>query len=215
VRSEKMAIIDEIGLWISAFYIIASYSFLYKYNRLFKFAEHTMIGAAAGHIAVMGINNIRTVGIENILAGNYIYILAFPLGLSLFGRYTANYKWTQRYGFAFLVGVGTSIATRARVLSRVLVPLSAPINKVSLSSPADIINSIIIVVWVTSVLAYFLFTRRYTGESTAISYFQKTGRWGIVLGIGFYLGQTVMTRLAFVINRLEFLLFEWLRIPRA
>jgi len=204
----------ELGLWISAFYVLSCYSYLYRYNRFFKFAEHTMIGAAAGHTLVMGLNNIRDIGINNIVAGNFIYILAFPLGLSLFARFVPKYSWIQRYGFAFMIGIGMSIGIRSRLISRILIPMIATINAVNLSHPMAILNSIIIVGWVTTVMLYFLFTKKYTSESVVITYVRKIGRWGIMAAIGFYLGQTVMTRLAFVINRLEFLLFQWLRIAR-
>jgi len=207
-------LLGEVGIWISAFFILAVYSYLYKYNNLFKFAEHTLIGAAAGHYLTMGINNIRTLAIGNILAGNYQYIIAVLFGLTLYMRFFKGYEWIQRYGFCFMIGVGVSIQMRALIVTRITAQIAATLNKISISSGMDILNSIILVGFVTTTMLYFLFTEKYTTDSKAVGFIRKIGRYGLMTAIGYYLGQTVMTRLAFVINRLEFLLFEWLRVPR-
>jgi len=208
-------IVTELGLWISAFYIISVYSYLYSYNKFFKFAEHTLIGAAAGHYLTMGFMNIRSIGINNIAAGNIYYIIPIILGLSLYTRFNKQYSWMMRYGLVVMIGAEITIQVRAMVITSVLAQLKATLTAMSFTGPTSIINSLILLVLVSCTMLYFLFTQRLTPkEGTPLSYIGKTGRYGIMIALGYYLGQTVMTRLAFVINRLEFLLFEWLRIPR-
>lgn len=207
-----MDFVAEIGLWISAFYVLSVYSFLYKYNKFFKFAEHTLIGAAAGHFLVMGIQNIRSIGINNILGGNIRYLIPIFLGLTLYTRFTPKYSWIMRWGFAFLIGVNLTIYMRALVVSQIVVQLQSTLSSVSLASPMKILNTIILVGFVFTTMLYFLFTEKFTPTKGPLSYIGKIGRYGIMTAIGYYLGQTVMTRLSFVINRLEFLLFEWLRL---
>jgi len=208
-------LLTELGLWISAFYILSVYSYLFKYNRFFKFAEHTLIGAAAGHYLTMGVTNIRSLGIANIMAGKVFYVVPFILGILLFARFSEKYSWLMRYGLAVMIGVSIAIRVRALVITTVLTQVQATISAISFADPMSILNSLVLLVLVISTMLYFLFTERLTPkEGNPLSLIGKTGRFGIMIALGYYLGQTVMTRLAFVINRLEFLLFEWLRIPR-
>jgi len=208
-------LLTELGLWISAFYILSVYSYLFKYNRFFKFAEHTLIGAAAGHYLTMGVTNIRSLGIANIMAGKVFYVVPLILGILLFARFSEKYSWLMRYGLAVMIGVSIAIRVRALVITTVLTQVQATISAISFADPMSILNSLVLLVLVISTMLYFLFTERLTPkEGNPLSLIGKTGRFGIMIALGYYLGQTVMTRLAFVINRLEFLLFEWLRIPR-
>lgn len=206
--------LTEVGLWISAFYVLSVTSFLWKYNRFFKFAEHTLIGAAAGHFLVMGLLNINSLGIANVLQGKILYLVPILLGLSLYTRFSTRYNWMMRWGMAFMIGVSLTIYMRALVISQIIAQIQDTIKNVSISTPQSILNSIIIVGFVVCTMLYFLFTNRFTPKSGPLSYIGKIGRYGIMTALGYYLGVTVMTRLAFVINRLEFILFEWLRIPR-
>src|SRR3972149_11148828 len=108
--------LTEFGLWISAFYILAVYTYLYRYNKFFKFAEHTLIGAAAGHYLVMGITNINTIGLGNVAAGKVYFVIPLILGVLLFSRFSTRTAWMMRYGIAFMVGIGLAIYIRALVI---------------------------------------------------------------------------------------------------
>lgn len=203
--------LTEIGLWISAFYVLSVFTFLWKYNRFFKFAEHTLIGAAAGHFLVMGIQNIKSLGLDNIFGGRIQYIIPILLGLTLYSRFVPKYNWLMRWGTAVLISVSLVIYMRALVITQIIIQIQDTIKAVSISSPINILNSIIIVPLVVSTMLYFLFTIRFTPKGN-VSYILKLGRYGVMTALGYYLGVTVMTRLAFVIDRLQFLLFQWLRI---
>jgi len=49
-------------IWLAAFFTIAATSYAFRDNLVFKFAENTFIGIAAGHAIVMGVKNIRDYG---------------------------------------------------------------------------------------------------------------------------------------------------------
>jgi len=40
---------DNIGIWIAAFLTLCIYSFLYKDNPFYKFAEYLFVGVSAGY----------------------------------------------------------------------------------------------------------------------------------------------------------------------
>lgn len=205
-----MAISTDIGIWLAAFFIIAVYSWLYKYNDLFRFAEHTLIGAAAGYGLVMGIRNIMQVGVGGVLNGKYHFIIALILGLSLYMRFFNEYAWMQRYGISFVVAAGSVIRFRALIVTSVTQQIASAINKISLASALDGINSIVIIVFSLATMMYFAFSRRFSEDVPGYSYLNLIGRYGVLTLLGYYLGITIMTRLQFVINRLSFLLFDWL-----
>jgi len=205
-----MAISTEVGVWLAAFFIIAIYSWLINYNPLFRFAEHTLIGAAAGYGLVMGIRNIMQVGIGGITAGKYHYIIAVLLGLSLYTRFFKEYAWVQRYGIAFVVAAGSVIRFRSLIVTSVTQQISSAINKVSFATLFDGFNSVIIIIFSVATMMYFTFSKRYSEDVPGYKYLNSIGRYGVLTLLGYYLGITIMTRIQFVINRLGFLLFNWL-----
>ncbi|MBN1901930.1 hypothetical protein JW926_11465, partial [Candidatus Sumerlaeota bacterium] len=44
-----------LGVWISAFLTLAIFSFLYKDNPIYKFAEHLFVGISAGYAFIQAI----------------------------------------------------------------------------------------------------------------------------------------------------------------
>ncbi len=71
-------------IWIAAFFTIAATSYAFRDNIVFKFAENTFIGIAAGHAIVMGVKNIRDYGWTHIMSGELIYVVVFMLGVMLY-----------------------------------------------------------------------------------------------------------------------------------
>jgi len=207
-------LVSELGLWISVFFMLSVYSWMYKYNKLFKFAEHTLIGAASGYFLVLGVNNISNIAIGGLTKGNISMIIPILIGLTLYTRYVSNYSWVSKYGISFMVAVSSTIAFRALMETQVTQQIAATIQNFDLSSPLSAINSIIIVVFTFCTMLYFIFTKKMSEDVPGYKLINTIGRYGILTIIGFYLGITTMTRLSFVINRLEFLLFEWLKISR-
>jgi len=43
---------DEIGIWAAALLTLAIFSFLYKENPIYRFAEHLLVGVSAGYYLV-------------------------------------------------------------------------------------------------------------------------------------------------------------------
>jgi len=207
----KMAFIDVVSIWLNAFFILACFSFLFKENPFYRFAEHSMIGAAAGHLTLMGIKSIYSLGIKGIIAGNYLYAIAIIFGLMLFARFKKETAWLVRYGMAFIIGCNVAIMIRGAIISNVVQQIRATILKIYVpGNPASMINNVIIVVFTVSVLIYFLYTKKFGTETTTFKYVTRLARIAIMCQIGYYLGNTIMTRTAFVIDRLEYLLFTWL-----
>lgn len=209
-----MDFVSELGLWISAFFMLCVYSWMYKYNKLFRFAEHTLVGSASGYFLVLGINNISNIAIGGLGKGNISMIIPILIGVSLYTRYIGEFSWVSKYGISFMVAVSSTIAFRALIETQVTQQIAAAIKNFDLSSSLSATNSIIIMGFTICTMLYFIFTTKLSEDVPGYKLINTIGRYGILTIVGYYLGITTMTRLSFVINRLEFLLFEWLRISR-
>lgn len=194
------------GVWIAAFLTIFATSYVFRDNPLFKFAEHTFIGAAAGNSIAYGLTQLMRVGIEPITTeGMYSFILPILLGLTVYFQYHPKYSWVARYGVAFMTGQGIGIAIRAKIRSDFIVQLKAT------AVPINTIDSLIIVTLVLTGLLHFVFTVKRV-EREPYRTLVKIGRYGILIALGASFGNTVMTRLGQYQGRMIFLLRDWLGI---
>lgn len=71
------------------------------------------------------------------------------------------------------------------------------------------VSNIIFLLTLLSVLTYFLFSFEQKGK--AINGFTKLGRWLLMVGFGAMFGNTVMGRFALLIDRMYFIVIEFLR----
>ncbi|MCK4438103.1 hypothetical protein KAV47_03420, partial [Candidatus Bathyarchaeota archaeon] len=163
-------------IWIAAFLTIAATSYAFRDNIVFKFAENTFIGVAAGHLVVMGIKNIRDYGWAHLAQGEFIYAIVFLLGILLYARYHGEYYWLYRYPIAFLVGNGIGISIRAAIHSDFIKNIAATASPLVATAPMDTINNIIIFVGCITALSHFIFTYEGMHKGT-LGFVPKVGRW--------------------------------------
>ena len=122
---------DGIGVIVAAGCTLALYSFLYKDNPLFKFAEHVYVGVAAAYIfGITWYNSLYgeilvsyfDIGAEGASGGGHNpWVLLFPtlLGLLMLTRFSSKFGWLSRISFAFVVGVGGADIALEDALSHV------------------------------------------------------------------------------------------------
>jgi len=170
-----------------------------------------MIGASAGHLTIMGINSIKSQGIQSILQGKYIYLLSIVLGLLLFARFFTEWAWLIRYGMAFIIGSLTSVMIFGTITVNVVDQINKAMTSLYLiNTPFDMFNNIIMFSMTVSVIYYFIYTNNLIPANAGTKSILTYARYSIMIQIGYYLGNTIMTRLSFVIDRLQYLLFTWL-----
>ena len=200
----------DISIWIAAFFTIAVTTYVFKDNIIFKFAENTFIGVAAGHAVVMAVRNAKMYGIDKILAGEYIYLVSIILGILMYFRFSKTAFWVYRYAIAFLVGQGVGIAMRAGVHADFLQMVATTAKPLVVSGDVmGSINSILVFVLVITALLHFVFTVAGIHKG-ALSVLPRIGRYGMLLGFGAAFGNTVMTRFGMYQGRVLFLLRDWL-----
>jgi len=198
-------------IWLAAFFTIAATSYAFRDNIVFKFAENTFIGIAAGHAIVMGVKNIRDYGWTHIMNGEIIYVVVFVLGIMLYARFSDQYYWLYRYPIAFLVGNGIGISIRAAIHSDFIVQVRATASPLIASDALGTVNALITFVGCITAMSHFIFTYEKMNEGV-LGWFPRIGRSLMLLAFGASFGNTVMSRFGMYQGRIIFLLRDWLQI---
>ncbi|MEM2136951.1 MAG: hypothetical protein QXI93_03240 [Candidatus Methanomethylicia archaeon] len=209
-------IITEIGIWIAAFLTIAIMSVAYRDNPIFKFAEHTYLGAAVGYSFAVAIGNIRGYGLDYIypVVKDPWYVIPLIIGVLMYFRYHRTLYWLFRYGMAVVVGTSVTSAFIRSIEADFLTQVRSTVSVSLTVSDATVIlgNVIMVIAFITS-LYYFIFTFPVL-HSGSFGYIPRVGRWLMMVAFGYSFATTVVSRVDLMVGRLQFLLFDWLKIPK-
>ncbi|MEA3474987.1 MAG: hypothetical protein U9R23_00850 [Candidatus Cloacimonadota bacterium] len=195
---------EIIGIWIAAFLTLCMFSFLYKDNPFYKFAEHLFVGVTMGYAIPLTWNSVFIPYTYEplFLKKEYILIIPFIIGMMYWFRFSGKLSWLSRYPIAFgmgIVGMSVPMSMHANVL----------VQMRSMMLPLNNINIILIFIGTVSILCYFFFSKAHTG---AYGKFTSIGIGFMMIGFGASFGYTVMARISLLIGRIEFLLEEWLHL---
>jgi len=197
-----------IGIWIAAGLTLCIYSFLYKDNPFYKFAEHLFVGVSAGYTIAIAWHKVILGQIWHPISaeGNYTVIIPALIGLLMFSRFVPKYRWLIRWPLAFMIGIQAGAAIPRSMQSLIFRQTEAtlqPLAGINLTT----INSAIIAIGVLCTLIYFFFSVEHKGPVGAAS---KVGIAFLMVSFGAAFGYTVMGRISLLIGRVYFLLHDWL-----
>jgi hypothetical protein len=218
-----VAFSELLGLWVGALLTLMIFSFLYKDNPFYKFAEHLFVGVSAAFWMVQG---FWATIMPNLIARifpaqmadmyeqvrghdpDYFYLIPGILGLILLTRLITPIAWMSRWAMAFIIGytAGTNLTRylasdfMAQVHSTMSLPLIVQTNGVF--SLGASLSNILIVGGVLCGLSYFFFSKEHTGAFGKASRF---GIWVLMAAFGASFGYTVMARISLLIGRFEYL----------
>jgi hypothetical protein len=204
------------GIIVAAGLTLALYSFLYKDNPLFKFAENIFVGVAAAYVfgqywyqTIYGeiFVRLKALGGEDSVSGDWWLLAPTLLGLLMLTRFSRRFGWLSRLSFAFFVGLGAGLTIPRTISSFILAQVQPTLQP--LSWTVDGLNLLIILVGVVAVLVYFFFSVEHTGVVGKVS---RVGICFLMISLGASFGYTIMARLSLLIGRVNFLLNDWLGI---
>ena len=210
------------GIWIAALLTLCIYSFLYQDNPFYRFAEHLFIGISVGYGIVLSIHQglvpfalkpLWAVFTGESLSG-LIKLIPIGVGLLFFARLSPQHTWLIRYPIAILIGFGAGIAIpnvlRANIFeqTRGTIEPFAAMHAGTLSG-LGILEAILMVAGVVCTLTYFFFSVEHRGP---VQWLSKVGIAFLMIGFGSAFGNTVMGRVALLIQRVDFLLGDWLNL---
>ncbi len=202
---------ELIGLWIGAFLTICIFSFLYKDNPFFRFAESLFAGISLGYyIGIVAVNTLKPNLFQPLFgdfSSNAHLLIPLFLGLNLYTRYIPRIAWMARISLAvyiaYYVGINMVQKLQGEVVPQVGATIMHPIG--GNFTPVD---NLIIIIGVLSVLIYFYFSMEHRG---AVGLVSRLGIWFLMLGFGAAFGYTVMGRVSLLIGRMNFLFIEVVR----
>lgn len=207
------------GVWLAAFFTFCIFSFLYKDNPFYKFAEHVSVGVSAGYwIVVLVKQTMFPVFIDPLMAGEWhlvpgkfgVVLLIFPalMGIMLFARFSAKWSFVARYPIAMMWGIGTGATIPLALQNYIIRQLQATMVPIVFTS-WESLGSLFIAVGVVTGLAYFFFSKEHKGVLGGAA---NVGIWILMIGFGSTFGFTVMARVSLLIGRVIFLMRDWLGI---
>ncbi len=196
-------------VWIAAALTLCIFSFLYKDNPFYKFAEHLMVGISSGYlIAVTWRDGIMPNLIVPLQNGRLHFIIPGILGIFMFLRFFPKLGWLSRWSLAFMIGLSAGTSIPPGIQARFLAQMSDAMLPLYVSG--DIwasITNILLVGGTICCLIYFFFSKEHTGLFGKAS---KVGIWFLMIGFGASFGYTVMARISLLIGRVLFILRDWL-----
>ncbi len=203
-----------LGIIVAAGMTLALYSFLYKDNPLFKFAEHVFVGVAAAY--VFGQYWYPTLYGELVAewtdpregeTPDWWLLMPTVIGLLMLTRFSLRLGWLSRYAFAFFVGLSAGLTIPRYISSFILAQVEPTLQPLTWSWEG--LNLLIVLVGIVGVLVYFFFSVEHTGTAGHIS---KVGIWFLMVSFGASFGYTIMARVSLLIGRATFLLEDWLHL---
>ncbi len=223
----ELTLWDHLALWVGAALTLMIFSFLYKDNPFYKFAEHLFVGVSAGYVMVTGFwstmipNGIGKVWPEAVVSfvpqaanavPNLYFLIPIILGLMMLTRLFGEVGWISRWPMALIIGfsAGTNL-TRYLQSDFMQQVHSSSLPFIAMGSGGfsigDSFSNTILVLGILAALIYFFFSVEHKGVFSGVS---RGGIWVLMVTFGAGFGYTVMARISLLIGRFEFLK-QWLQ----
>lgn len=232
-------IVGGFMITLAAFLTLAVFSFLYRDNPFYKFAEHLFVGISAAYWMCTGFwstivgNLIPRIssGLSGFFkvpyrgeAWDFMYWLPVILGLLLLMRLSSKVGWLSRWSLAFIVGTTAGLnfirylrSDFIEQISSTMLPLlvdwrgfGAFFSNLSFNTGGQFVA--ILTNWVIffgTICGIIYFF--FSKEHTgAFGRASRVGIWVLMITFGAAFGYTVMGRISLLVGRLTFLYHDWL-----
>jgi len=202
-----------VATWLAAIATIAVWSYLAGSRRLFVLMQHLLAGLATGYLVLLAIREVLVprlvVPLFERPGDRVLLIPALVLVAMLVGA-----SWLPRRAMApvaaILVGGIAAFALGGAVVGTILPQIAAALPTTVAASPT-LAGEVISLIITSLVLLAFLHGAP-RGRLTIRA--AKLGRWILVGGIGGWLGFLLVSRLSLLVDRVAFLLGDWLTVLR-
>jgi hypothetical protein len=222
-------------IWLGALGTLAVYSFLIRSNPFYHLFEHALLGCATGMgIAIAlqdaliarwwlpmtaGFRLLASEGMSPEAMNGVVLLIPGAIGLLWYFQFSKRFFWISRIPMVIGLGAGAGLAFKD-MFNRILPQISGTLKTLwpreavlpgagNWARAAVGAENLIFVVGTLSVLAYFFFA--FGRNTVAVRAPARLGRWYLMLSLGAFFGNTFMSRLSALIERVHFLCSEWLR----
>jgi hypothetical protein len=214
------------GIWLAAFLTLCIFSFLFKDNPFYKFAEHLFVGVSAGYQMVVLSLSVIKPNLADPLSDawhalhdgrgfttDWFYLIPAILGVIFVLRLVPKISWISRWPLALMVGITAGIAIPSAMNSNILKQIADTIIPLTVAGDmqSTIINYIVLVGTLTG-LIYFYFSVEHKGVIMGTG--SRVGIYVLMIAFGASFGYTVMARVSLLIGRMQFFKYEFIPMLR-
>ena len=202
-----------VATWVAALATIGVWSYLVGARRIFALLQYLLAGLATGYLVLLAIHDVLVPRLAApLLANPRDHLLLLP-ALVLVGLLAAA-SWlpprTIAPATAILVGGIAAFALGGAVIGTILPQMAAALPSTSATGPG--LGSEVLALAITALVLLSFLHGAARGALTQQG--AAVGRWLLIGGIGGWLGFLVVSRLALLVDRIGFLLGNWLTVLR-
>ncbi len=204
---------DVVATWVAAIATLVVLGSLFGERRLFSWSQHLLAGLATGFLALIALTDVIGPRLVEPIAADPTGRPELWLGVAL-AAVTAAAPWLPRPVAAvpasIAIGALAAFALGGAVLGTLLPQLDASIVRPG-GSPAATVGGAVGAVITGLVLVSFL---HGMPRGRLLASAARAGRWLLLAGIGGWLGFLLLSRLLLLVDRIGFLLGDWLGMGR-
>ncbi len=213
---------EIVGTWIAAALTLCIFSFLYKDNYFYKFAEFLFVGSSAGYVFATNWQNnfvpyvftpvgegIALLGKAPLaeVAAKFVVIIPACIGLLMVSMLSRNYAYLSRYPICFLIGYGSGFGIVASIKTDILPQIYGTLLPLAGVGFLTALQHLIVILCVVTGVLYFFFSMEHRGPILGAG--SRIGILVLMVTFGAQFGTTIMGRIQLLIGRMDFLIYQW------
>jgi hypothetical protein len=204
---------DQVATWVAALATIVVLAGLLGERRVFGWSQHLLAGLATGFLALLAITEVIVPRIVSPLAADPAGRLELWLGLLLVAAASAvPFLPRAVAGVPLSIAIGTLAAFG---LGGAIVGTLLPQLAATVAGPEATVTDTVVGVAAAGVSGLVLIGFVHgTPRGRVVSLAAAGGRWLMLAGLGGWLGYLLFSRLVLLVDRVAFLVGDWLGLAR-
>jgi hypothetical protein len=200
---------DLAATWVAALATVVVLGGLLGERRLFGWSQHLLAGLATGYLALLALREVIVPRLVAPIAADPTGSPELWLGVALVAM-TAGAPWLPRLIGAVPLSIGVG-ALAAFALGGAIVGTLLPQLDAAIATPEGGATAVASSIITVLVLLGFL---RGGPRGRVAGSAAELGRWLMLGGLGAWLGYLLFSRLVLLLDRLAFLLSDWIGFGR-
>lgn len=200
---------DQVATWVAAFLTLVVLGGLLGERRVFGWSQHLFAGLVTGYLALLAVTEVIVPRLVEPLAADPVANGELWVGLALVAS-AAGAPWLPRAVSAIpvsiAVGALAAFALGGAVVGTLLPQVAAAVaggEETAVATLASVAAAVVTGLVLLSLL-------HGTPRGRALQGAAAAGRWLMLAGIGGWLGYLLFSRLVLLVDRVAFLVDDWL-----
>jgi hypothetical protein len=204
---------DQIATWVAALATIVVLAGLLGERRVFGWSQHLLAGLATGFLAVLAITEVIVPRIVSPLAADPagrpelwlgLLLVAVTAGVPFLPRLLAGVPLSITIGTLAAFGLGGAVVgTLLPQLAATVAGREPTVTQTVVGAAAAGVSGLVLIGFVHG-----------TPRGRVVTLAASSGRWLMLAGLGGWLGYLLFSRLVLLIDRVAFLVGDWLGLAR-